>query len=329
MKVAYDIPAPDDLRDVQVFPARATTRSLLIRATTVGLIVSIAHLLYHLLTPTAHPGDFVWALQTAYTLSQGIDPYGFAPDPLLIPYPLPVALFGVPFLWTIGVLPFFVAGAVFLGISAGLLTWSMLRAGENWRLTLILLSGPFWMAVLVSQWSPLIVATWYIPVLAPLLVLVKPQIALPVAIAHKLSKPGLLIAGVVLLFSLIIDATWPFRFLSMMGPYQSTIPILTLPLGPLLILAALRWRDERGRLLLFMAVMPQRTIYDYLPLWLVPTGIRGLAVLTALSWLVVLAGIPTWPAMFTTPDMQWAIHALYLPALIILLLRKPQVRLSQ
>ena len=301
---------------------RTEGRTAVLRGITVGLVAGVAHLLLQVLTRSEYPGDFVWALRTAYTLSNGIDPYGFTPDPTFVPYPLPVALFGLPFLWVVGVLPLYFPSGVFIGVSAGLLTWSMLRAGENWRLATILLSGPFWVAVVISQWSPLVVAAWYIPVLAPLLVLIKPQIALPVAIARAPSRVGLLIAAVVLLVSLIIDPTWPWRFLEATGPYQSTIPVLTLPLGPLLVLAAIRWRDERARLLLLMAIMPQRTVYDFLALWLVPTRLPVAVLLTVLSGLVVLAGLPTWPAMVQYPDMRWAIHLLYIPLLALVLWKK-------
>ena len=183
----------------------------------------------------------------------------------------------------------------------------------------ILLSGPFWVAVIVSQWSPLIVAAWFIPVLAPLLVLIKPQIALPVAIARWPNKVGLLIAAIVLLLSLAVDITWPLRFLQKIGPYQSTIPLLALPLGPLLSLAALRWRDEKARLFFLMALMPQRAVYDFLPLWIVPKTSRELITLSALSWLVVLPGLPTWPAMVSTPDIRWAAQLIYVAALLMVL----------
>lgn len=310
-----------------VVPSRARShqpggRRAVVQAIVVGLVAGLVNLLLQVTSQSDYPGDFVWALRTAYTLANGIDPYGFTPDPQFVPYPLPIALFGLPFLWVVGVLPLYFPGGVFIGVSAGLLTWSMLRAGENWRLATILLSGPFWIAVQSSQWSPLIVAAWYIPVLAPLLVLIKPQTALPVATARAPSRLGLLIAAVVLLVSLMVYPSWPFRFLSLIGPYQSTIPMLTLPFGPLLIVAAFRWRDERARLLLLMSIMPLRTVYDFLPLWLVPTRLPAALVLTGLSGLVVLAGLPTWPAIMVTPDMRWAIHILFLPLLALVLWKR-------
>jgi len=298
-------------------PKRYNTLALII-----GSVVGIVHLAYHAILNDSYPGDYVWALRTAYTLINGIDSYAFSPDPHFVPYPLPVALFGFPLIWLVGIVPMYVAGSVFIGVSSGILSWALLRAGEASRLAAILLSGPFWVAVIVSQWSPLIVAAWYLPVLAPLLVLIKPQIAFPVAAARWPSRLGLLIAASVLLLSLLVDVTWPWRFLQKVGPYQSTIPILALPLGPLLALAGLRWRDEKARLLLLMSVMPQRAVYDFLPLWIVPKTSSELMILSGLSWLVVLPGLPTWPAMVGDPDIRWAAQILYLSVLAMLFWRR-------
>jgi hypothetical protein len=296
-----------------------TSNRCITYALLIGLMVGAIHLVFHAVFHDSYPGDYVWALRTAYTLLNGIDPYGFTPDPQFIPYPLPVALFGFPLVWTVGFMSMVVAGSIFIGVSSGVMAWSLLRANQVWRLASILLSGTFWVAVITGQWSPLIVAAWFLPVLAPLLVLIKPQIALPVALARPLSRWGLLIASTVLLLSLAVDPTWPFRFLQKIGPYQGIIPALTLPFGPLLLLAVFRWSNERGRLLLMMALMPQRAVYDFLPLWLVPATRRSLLILSALSWLVVAPGIPTWPEMVSTPDIRWGSFVLYFAALVMII----------
>ena len=55
--------------------------------------------------------------------------------------------------------------------------------------------------------------------------------------------------------------------------------------GPLLALAALRWRRPEARLLLGLAIVPQNFIwYDQLLLFLVPTRPRELWTLCVLSW---------------------------------------------
>lgn len=255
------------------------------------------------------PGDFNWALDTATALLQGRDPYDFEPSSLKVPYPLPVALFGLPFV----TLPKPLAAALFFGGSSGLLAYGILRAGDVWRLS-VFASFPYLYALMFAQWSPLIAAAWFFPLLAPLLVLIKPNIALPVAM-NRVTWRGIALAGSVLAASLIIYPSWPRRWLEMTGEYQQMIALLTLPFGPLLALALLRWWDERARLLLAMSVLPFRGVYDLVTLWLVPRQRRQAFVLTVLSWTVPLfdfgIGLQVRPT--------WSIPILFLPALAFIL----------
>jgi len=148
-----------------------------------------------------------------------------------------------------------------------------------------------------AQWSPLITAAWYFPLLAPLLVLVKPQTALPIAL-NRLTWRGILLALAVLAISLAVYPEWPLRWVQMIGEYQQVIPAMMLPLGPFLLLAVLFPRDPRARLLLFMSVLPLRAEYDLVPLFLVPSSKRQMVVLVALSlwnpaqFLFAAAGYP-------------------------------------
>ncbi|HEU5103531.1 MAG TPA: hypothetical protein VFU22_31155, partial [Roseiflexaceae bacterium] len=156
-------------------------------------------------------GDFWWALRFADDLLHGADPFAFTPSARMVPYPLPSALFGLPVVW----LPWLLAAALFFGVSSGLLAYGALRAGEGWRLG-VMLSPPFILAALFTQWSPLIMAAAFFPVLAPLLVLVKPHIALPVALFRRPSRRGLVLALVVFGLSLAVMPTWPLRWLGML-----------------------------------------------------------------------------------------------------------------
>ncbi|MBO9324257.1 MAG: hypothetical protein J7463_02095 [Roseiflexus sp.] len=255
------------------------------------------------------PGDFNWALDTATALMQGKDPYAFEPSSLKVPYPLPVALFGAPFI----ALPKPLAAAIFFGASSGLLAYGILRSGEPWRLA-VFASFPYIYALLFAQWSPLIAASWFFPALAPLLVLVKPKIALPVAL-NRLTRRGVAFAGGVLLVSLLIYPSWPWRWLEMTGEYARIVPILTLPFGPVLTLALVRWRDERAWLLAAMSALPFRGVYDLVALWLVPRSLHQAFLLVMLSWSVPLfdfgIGLQVRPA--------WSVPLLFLPALVFLL----------
>jgi hypothetical protein len=255
------------------------------------------------------PGDFNWALDTATALMQGKDPYAFEPSSLKVPYPLPVALFGAPFV----ALPKPLAAAIFFGASSGLLAYGILRSGEPWRLV-VFASFPYIYALMFAQWSPLIAASWFFPALAPLLVLVKPNIALPVAL-NRLTRRGVAFAGGVLLVSLLIYPSWPWRWLEMTGEYARIVPLLTLPFGPMLAFALVRWRDERARLLAAMSVLPFRGVYDLVALWLVPRSLHQAFLLAMLSWSAPLfdfgIGLQVRPA--------WSVPLLFLPALAFLL----------
>ena len=147
----------------------------LVRSSLIGLVATVVCLLVG--SRVNNVGDFSWALSTAAALLEGRDPYAFVPDALNVPYPLPVALFGLPLVW----LPWPFAASLFIGGSSALLAWGILRSKEPWRIW-VFASFPFFTALYFRQWSPLIMASWFLPALAPLLVLIKPQIALPVAL---------------------------------------------------------------------------------------------------------------------------------------------------
>ncbi|MFQ3633872.1 hypothetical protein [Roseiflexus sp.] len=250
-------------------------------------------------------GDFNWALKTAHALIYSYDPYAFTPSSLLVAYPLPVALFGLPLLW----LPNTLAATIFFGCSSGLLAYGIMKNEQPWRL-LIFLTFPYWFALCYAQWSPLIAAAWFIPVLAPLLVLIKPHIALPVAI-NRITPTGVVLAGLALLTSFAIMPDWLWRWLATTREFESKYILLTLPFGPFLLLAVLRWRNEEARLLLSMAVLPFRGLYDLVALYLIPRSARQMVVLVSLSWLpMFLHG--------TIPETQLITLCSFLPALGIL-----------
>lgn len=264
----------------------------------VGLLSGLLCLTFRLLSG-GDWGDFHWALNTARSLLLGSDPYDFVPSPLRVPYPLPVALFGLPLIWLPGAL----AASLFIGLSSALLAYGILRGHSRWRLALFL-AYPYFESIHWAQWSPLVTASWFFPIIAPLLVLVKPQTALPVAL-NRLMRRGVRLALVVLALSLAIYPQWPWRWLGMIGDYQRVFPVVILPLGPLLLLAACFPRDERARLLLLMSLLPLRAAYDLVPLFLIPVTGRQMLALVALSWLrpldVVLGSTLGWQQTLNQP----------------------------
>lgn len=261
-------------------------------------------------------GDFFAALRMARDMLTGADPYRYATGPDLVSYPLPAGMVALPFAW----LPDPLASAVFMAVSGGLLAWLLMRQGEAWPLGM-LFSWPFVYALFFAQWTPLIASLWFLPAALPL-VLIKPQSALPLALASgRLSRTGLGLAAGLGILSLVLMPDWPWRWLAQVGGYQGFAPpLFSMPLGPLILLVLLRWRDRRAWLVLALAMMPQRVVYDQLALLLAAPNRRALAVQAALSWLtlpalLVFGGWTELPGGWPT----WILATLYLPAIGVVL----------
>ncbi len=216
-------------------------------------------------------------------------------------------------------LPDEIASGVFIGLSSFILAWCLLQNGKTWPL-LIFLSWPFAYAVLFSQWTPLIICIWFLPSLLPL-VLVKPHIVFPLMVTGGLTRKGIILTSLLLLVSLIIYPTWPLAWFRRTGMYTGTPPLLSLPLGPILLLALFKYRDRRAWLLVLLALMPQRVLYDQLPLFLIATSGIELTILVLCSWMTlpVLFSSGGWGHMPVSWQF-WIVLTLYLPAFTILFL---------
>jgi hypothetical protein len=277
-----------------------------------GFVAYIAQDLSEYRSLFDHPaGDFRWTLRAGSDLLHGREIYRYPYGPFAIPYPLPAAFVGALFAW---ISSWQLAAAVFVAMSSFLMAWTLLAEGESWRL-LAFCSFSYWQAVVNMQWSPLIVAMagfgWLLPML-----LVKPNIALIVASLRKPTYLGIGLTGVLLLFSFIIYPTWPFVWRSQVTAFLGFVPLLVLPIGPLILLAVVRWRDARARLLLVAALMPQhRYGYDQLVLWLIPPNRQWMLLLSLASWPVGLLGktIGFW---YGDILITWL---LYLPCLVMVM----------
>ena len=251
--------------------------------------------------------DFGWALYAARRLLSGQNPYNTP----LEQYPLTAALFAAPFVR----LPPESAAAIFYGISSALLAFGLTRHGYERLLTF--LAFPYWAALITAQWSPLIAASAFFPLLLPV-TLVKPQIGLPVLVTHATRRGLLACAGLVVL-SLILMPKWPLLWLFQMGQYQHYIALLVVP-GPLLLLALFRYKDRDALFLFLYAVMPQRWFYDSFVLWLIPKTRRSILATVVCSWVV---GVWRWYHMpvSMTQVGRWCVLGFYLPMLALVLLR--------
>ncbi len=252
--------------------------------------------------------DFNWTFDAARDLFARSNPFSRVPSGT-IPYPIPAVLFAMPF----AVFPRTAAAGLFFGVSSGLLAFGLTRHGYT-RL-LIFLAYPYWAALLVVQWTPLISAAAFFPFLLPV-TMAKPQVGLPVALTH-LSRRGLAACVVVLLVTFVLMPNWLAYWIPLLKGYQHYFPLLVFP-GPLLLLALLRYRDPDAQLLLLASIMPQRWFYDPLILWLIPKSRREILATVFFSW---GAGIWRWyhmPTSFTQVG-RWTVLCIYLPMLVIVL----------
>jgi hypothetical protein len=253
-------------------------------------------------------GDFRWAIEAAQDLLAGRNPYSESQRL----YPLPAAWFGLPF---VKISPT-IAGGMFYGISSALLAFGLTRHGYH-RL-LIFLAYPYWAGMLAGQWSPLIMASAFFPLLLPA-AMAKPQNGLPIALTH-LTWRGVVACTVVALLTFIWMPHWVGLWLHELGGYQHFYPFLVFP-GPLLALALFRYRDPDTPLLLLTALMPQRWFYDTLILWLIPKSRRAILWTALFSW-----GPGVWRWYYAPQSItevgRFAVIFIYLPMLAVILIRQ-------
>jgi len=235
--------------------------------------------------------DFTWWWRAGDAMRHGLDPYAVINPVGPFPYnegflyPLTTALLSVPFSW----MPMGAGQIVFAAVTTTVLAYALTHDGY-WRLP-VLMSLPMLTAVQSGQWVPVVVAAALIPSLG-WLASVKPTLAA----AIFLRRPSWLLALTGGMFTLATVALWPWwprAFLAEIAARTEAnyhVPILVMPVGPLLALAALRWRDERARIVLAMACVPQTMLfYDQLPLALVPRTFRQSLVWSLASYLPMVA----------------------------------------
>jgi len=253
-------------------------------------------------------GDFTWAVWAAQDLLAHRNPYARTGQL----YPLPAAIFGLPFAW----MRLEVAGGAFYGISSAIVAFGLSRNGYH-RL-LVFLAYPYWAGLIVGQWTPAIMAAALFPLLLPL-TLAKPQLGLPVLLTHA-SRRGLLACFMLGALTLAIMPRWPLLWIAELGHYNRFVPLLLMP-GPLLLLAVFRYRDRDALFLLLAASMPQRWFYDAFLLWLIPKTRREIVWTVFFSW---GAGLWRWyhmPHSFTQVG-RWTVVFIYLPMLVVVLCRE-------
>jgi hypothetical protein len=288
----------------------------LVTSLAMGVVTAAISWLYIRRFPPREGSDFFWAVRAARDIMAGTDPYRYATSEYMIPYPLTAALIG----WPLVGLPSSLAGAVFVGVSSAILAWALTADREYWRL-FTFLSAPYAIALVTVQWSPLFLAVALMPALHWLTV-IKPTlgaaILLDAWIAGRLRWLAVAMGAFLVGATLVVDHSWPWRWLAQTSNYAGFVPLLTLP-GVVVLAAIWRWREARARWLLIMACVPQQALfYDQLLIYRIAKTRRQMLLMTIASWfgyfllIMISGGI----IIGNSPLTIWVIVAsTYFPAL--------------
>jgi len=306
-------------------------RTRLVAAVLLGLVavtVFWAHTTWGRAYVRGKAGDLAGPLEGARRILQGkhdvyAEPYAPYASKYALSYPLTTSFLVLP----LAPLPPRAAAMLFVGVTTAVSAFVLSRR----RLDELLLfaSAPAFFAWCWAQWSPLLliqgVTAWTV-----LLGIGKPQVG-AVMFAFRPSWRGAIIAAVAALATLAWSPTWPMDWLrgavDTAGEVTEHAGALWAPGGFLLLLAPLRWRDPRARLLLALTIIPNRLwFYDQLLLGLVPETTRRRVIWVLCSWMAA-AG---WAIVrqVTGGEARFALEALlvvlvYGPALVFVL--KPAV----
>lgn len=260
--------------------------------------------------------DFTWAWYGARVLLTGGNPYEHLP--IRETYPLDAPLY-YPIYAPMVALPFSpftpeVAGALFFGVSSGILAWVLIRKDISYLS--LFLSSSYLMSAENCQWTPLITAGLVLPLLSFVL-LAKPNVGI-LALITNLSRTTIIVCLTVAIIGSILWPWWLQDWLFVVTVHGQATHKIPIMIAPLLLLGLTEWRNDKGRLFLLLAILPQSLIfYDQLPLWLVTRTARQRYILTGLSWI----GFIGWlfvegPRAFRAAG--WVVWWMYVPVLVML-----------
>ena len=299
-----------------------TPRQQIAAAAAIGTVAGL--LAYAFLRRPGLGGDYFFVWSAARSLLAGKNPYHVIaigpenPGNDVFLYPLPALLLIAPLAW----LPLPISGGLFLGLSSAVLAWALLKNGPH-RLP-IFMGAPFLMAISLGQWSPLITAAALETNLG-FVFTAKPNLGLA-AWLYRPNIRAILGSALILVLSLAILPSWPLDWYhNISSRPEKFSPIRNLA-GPLLLVAAFRWRRPEARLLLAMACVPQALFfYDQLILGLIPKTFRQALIFSLASFALLL----TWFHTLGPGDyyVQKAIPyamGIYFVALAIVLLPEPK-----
>lgn len=239
-------------------------------------------------------------------------------------YPVTAYVAAIPFV----PIPDREAAVMFVAISAFLLAYG--STADSWHRLPMFASIAFMNSVQYAQWSPLMTAMLFMPLLGVFAV-AKPQTALPVLVAagsQRLLRAAAIGAVVLIAISLLFMPSWPREWWAIIREgEQMRSPVLRLG-GFLIALVLLRWRRPEAWLVFVMALMPQSWAwYNTLVLLTIARTYREAAVLSLISsaGAIVAALIirDSSPASYSAWGAAMVAFA-YLPATVAVL-RRPNV----
>jgi glucose-6-phosphate-specific signal transduction histidine kinase len=232
--------------------------------------------------PTQHvPPDIALIWTAGRVWLDGGNPYLVRHTLFANYYPPTALVLGLP----LTLFSLYWATAVFVGIGVGAFVYAVWPQHRYALLGIVSCAGI--KAIALAQWSPLLIAGALLPSLGFVLA-AKPTIAAALWLAYP-SRRTLFGAA---LFGSACLALWPGLFwdwLAVSREADHFRPLVLYPWGgPLLLLAALRWREADCRLLLALACLPRTPLlYDALPLFLIPKSWPEALILfvgTAVAW---------------------------------------------
>jgi hypothetical protein len=218
------------------------------------------------------------------------------------------------------------ANAAFVAVGAALLFLALTRKTLRNPQLVVFASLPMISAAQTAQWSPMLTAAIFYPVLG-FLYACKPSIALAYAAAYP-RRLTFVSAAVLTILTVIVWPWWPGEWLAQLSTVSHMSAPITRTGGPLLLLALFRWRRPEARLLVGLSCIPQTPVmYEALPLFLIVTRMEEALILLFVTHLMgaVLQGATAlsyddWMSF----SGQWMIWLVYLPALAMVL-RRPNV----
>jgi hypothetical protein len=282
------------------------------------LMAALTYYAYGLKPPMQSDFDFVWLGLRA--LVHGESPYRAVADanvhgPLY--YPLPALVAFAP----LGLVSAGVARIVFAGLGYAALAYA--AAGRKGGLFVGLFSASAIIGGVGGQWSPLMTAGAAVPWLSVFWVC-KPGIGLALWCGYP--SRWAVIGGIVLLaVSFLVMPGWPTEWRQSLGSPVHAPPLLR-PGGFLLLLALLRWRRPEARMLAALCCAPHvTTLYETVPLFLVPSNRHQAYLLLVLSYIAAVVQVWLMPTGWLLEQVvgRWPalLVFLYLPALVMVLLR--------